>query len=79
MAKTHVNISIEDDYLERMDEVARQLQKAGLASSRQMKDIGVITGSVDQDHLDRIRRVPGVAHVERSRQVSIPDPSSDLQ
>jgi hypothetical protein len=79
MAKTRVNISIEDGYLDRMDEVVRRLQKAGLASSKQMKDIGVVTGSVDQDHLDRIRRVAGVAHVEQSRQVSIPEPSKDVQ
>jgi hypothetical protein len=79
MAKTQVNISVEDNYLDRIDDVLRRLQKAGLGSSRQMKDIGVITGSVEQDQVEALRRVPGVASVEQSRQISIPEPSSDVQ
>ena len=41
--------------------------------------IGVLTGSIAQDKLDKLRSVPGVEDVETQREVRVPPPDSEVQ
>jgi hypothetical protein len=72
MATEDVNVSIDDAHLGRFDEVVRQVERAGLKVQQRLAVAGVVSGSIDADKLSELERVPGVAAVERSREVHIP-------
>jgi hypothetical protein len=76
---TRVTISLEDDALDRIDEVHRHLVRAGLQSSAVQEGIGTVTGTVREAAIAQLEQVPGVAAVERGRTATVPDPGSDLQ
>ncbi|NUT92210.1 MAG: hypothetical protein HOY78_09270 [Saccharothrix sp.] len=52
--------------------VVPALTGVGMAVDRVLDALGVVTGSVPEDAVAALREVPGVAHVERQRQVGLP-------
>jgi hypothetical protein len=79
MAIARVNVSIEDSYLPRFSEVVRRCKRIGLKVEHELAATGVVTGEIDADRLDALGRVKGVATVERSREIRLPPPTSDVQ
>jgi hypothetical protein len=79
MAKIRLSVGVDDSHLQRMGEVAKAARHAGMEVEQQLGDLGVLTGSIDEEKLDALRRIPGVAHVERERDVRIPPPGSPVQ
>jgi hypothetical protein len=60
-------------------EALPSLRSAGLEVDSEMEAVGVVSGTVDEDHLRGLDAVTGVEAVEESRTVQLPPPSSPLQ
>ena len=79
MEDVQVSVSVDDSHLGRLDEVSRAAEVVVMTVQRREAAIGVLTGSIAADRLDRLRAVPGVEHVEAQREIRIPPPDSPLQ
>ena len=79
MPKVKLSVSVDDAHLGRFAEVVGSCERAGLEVEEAMDAIGVITGAIDADKVDGLRRVPGVADVEEERRYRIAPPDSDVQ
>ena len=77
--KTEVLVSVEGGQLERLSAVAEELRSAGMEVAAVMDDLGVVSGSVEPEKIERLAAVRGVAAVEASREVRIPPPDSPVQ
>ena len=71
-----INVLVE---LDRIDEVAKALENAGLAIERRNPTIGTISGRVDSASVPTVRKTDGVIAIEADRSFSVPPPDSDLQ
>jgi hypothetical protein len=79
MTDVNVLVSVGDSHLGRLDEVSRAAEAAGMTVHRREAGIGVLTGSIAADKIDRLRAVAGVEDVEAQREVRIPPPDSETQ
>jgi hypothetical protein len=79
MAKVRLSVSISDSHMGRISDVAAAAERAGMEVEQQLPQIGVLTGTIEQDRLQALQRVPGVQHVEEEREVGIAPPGSRLQ
>jgi hypothetical protein len=80
VSKMNVLVSIADEYMDRLSEVARRCEDAGMKVDQKYENIGVLTGFVDSpEQVDLLRKVEGVSHVEESRRVQIAPPDSPVQ
>jgi hypothetical protein len=77
--RKQVNLSVADEYLSRFDEVVRHSKQAGLEVTHAMKEVGVISGSIDATKLDDLARVKGVTFVEPAQEYQIAPPESEVQ
>jgi hypothetical protein len=74
-----ITVSVADDAIGRIDEVVTALENGGMHIDQVLRPIGVITGSVDTQHVRALGSVAGVAAVEPQRTVQLPPPDSDVQ
>jgi DNA-binding ferritin-like protein len=74
-----VSISVDDEYVGDLDEVAERLRALGLSVDELLSEIGIITGHIAESQADDLETVEGVAHVERSREYQLPAPDSEIQ
>jgi hypothetical protein len=72
-------VSVDDEHLDRFSEVVKGVEDAGMEVEQKLEDLGVLTGSIDPEKVEPLRRVEGVSHVEESRRFQIPPPDSDVQ
>jgi hypothetical protein len=80
MAKIDLLVSVEDGYMNRLSEVAKDLENAGMNVEQKLGEIGVLTGSINSaEKVELLRKVKGVANVEESRQIQIAPPDSPIQ
>jgi hypothetical protein len=79
MPDEDVNVSIAEDHLDQIDEVVKRMERAGLRVDQRLDAIGVVSGSIDPARVGSLESVGGVANVERSRQVGIPEPDEEIQ
>jgi cyanophycinase-like exopeptidase len=78
--KMNVVVSVEDGYMDRLSEVAKGLENAGMNVEQKLGQIGIISGSVDDtEKVELLREVKGVSHVEEAREITIPPPDSPIQ
>jgi hypothetical protein len=77
--KVDLLISVDDEHLDRFSEVVKNIEDIGLDVAQQMEEIGVVTGSIEPAKIDPINNVEGVSYVERSRDIQLPPPESDIQ
>ena len=77
--ETEVIVTLNEDHLSRIKEVAEQLSAMGLRDINTLESIGVITGRVSSDLLDKLQGIPGVCAIESSGSVRIAPPESDIQ
>ncbi len=79
-SKLTVVVSVDEARLKDFPSVLRDMVAAGLHVENKMEMVGTVSGSVDDPHtLSRLRRVKGVAHVERCRQIQIAPPGAEVQ
>ena len=79
MAMVKLSVSVDDQHLDRFAKVVKDVKQAGMKVEQQLKDIGIITGSVDSAKVKSLHKIPGVAHVEESREYQIATPGNDIQ
>ena len=79
MAKVRLSLSVSDSHMNKIDEVAAAATRAGMTVEQRLTELGVLTGEIDQDKIDRLRQVDGVSDVEEERTVRIPPPGSPIQ
>ena len=79
MTKVKVSISVDDEHLSEFAKVMKKVEKAGMEIDQELEDIGVATGSIDEEKVGKLKDVEGVSHVEEERQIQIPPPESDVQ
>ena len=72
-------MSIDDQHLDAVEGVVDALRSQGLQVTQVLADLGVITGSVDDERQASLWTVPGVASVDTSIGYQLPAPDSDVQ
>jgi len=72
-------VSVDDDHLDGMDEVAAGVREAGMRVADVLDTVGMITGMAHPESLDVLGSVPGVARVERQHGYQLAPPDSDVQ
>ncbi len=79
VSRVSVSIAVQEDHMGRFTEVVKAVEKAGLKTESAFGSIGVVKGLMDDDKVEELRRVPGVANVEKSRRYQIRPPRDDVQ
>jgi hypothetical protein len=79
MSVMNVNIVVADEYMGRFSQVLQRSKKVGLHVKDQMKEMGLIIGSIDSSKLDELKRVKGISAVEKDREINLAPPDSDIQ
>jgi hypothetical protein len=74
-----VTVTVQDDHLAHIDELADRLRNAGLRVDQVLHPVGVITGSVPSAQRSVIETVPGVAAVEDETTFQVPPPDAGTQ
>jgi hypothetical protein len=74
-----VSVSVDDDHLDKIGEVAAELQSKGMRVDQVFSEVGVISGSVPDDRRQALETVSGVEAVEEARRFQIPPSESDIQ
>jgi hypothetical protein len=78
--KLSVVVSVDEARLKDFPSVLQDMVEAGLHVENQMAMVGTVSGSIDDPRaLSKLRRVKGVAHVERCRHFQIAPPNADVQ
>jgi hypothetical protein len=76
MAKVRMLISVRDSHLGSLDDIARAAEQAGMDVDAKMKEIGVVSGLIEADRIDRLRAIEGVQDVELDKKFSLPSGNS---
>ena len=71
MSKVEVIVKVEDSSADKMSEIARQCEQAGMRIGQQMKSLGMISGEVERGNIGKLERIRGVAYVEESREIKL--------
>lgn len=71
MAKVEVLVGIDDAYADKIGEIAKQCQAAGMSVSQQMSGVRMISGTIEKSNISKIEAIKGVSYVEESQQLSI--------
>ena len=79
MNRVQINVSIDDAYIDQIQEVADRLKDTGMDVEQTMQIVGVVTGSIDSDKISSLYSVEGVQAVESQRTYQLNPPDSDIQ
>ena len=69
MSVVNLMISIDDEHVEKISSIARKLGKAGLRVNQLLDELGIITGTIDENSVSKLSNISGVAAIERQRMV----------
>ncbi len=72
-------MTVGDDHLGDLNEVAEQLRSAGMNVDQVLATVGIITGSVPSVRRAALERTPGVAAVEDEHTFQIAPPDAEVQ
>lgn len=79
MSKVKVSVSVDDDHINQIQEVSRGLQSMGMDVEQTLPSVGVISGSISSDQVNRLYQIEGVQHIEPERSYQLAPPDSDIQ
>lgn len=79
MAMTEITVTVDDDHLDKIEELAVQLRNSGMQIHQVLNEVGVISGSAPFDRRQDLRAVPGVMSIEGARTFQLPPPESPIQ
>ncbi|HEX8564812.1 MAG TPA: hypothetical protein VF648_04025 [Pyrinomonadaceae bacterium] len=71
MSKVEIIVKVEDSSADKMSEIARQCEQAGMRVGQQMKSLGMISGEIERGNISKLERIRGVAYVEESREIKL--------
>jgi hypothetical protein len=72
MAKVRMLLSVRDTHLEVLDEIAKAAERAGMQVDAKMKDLGVVSGLIEADKVEDLRKIDGILDVVEDRKFSLP-------
>ena len=72
-------VTVSEDYLGRMDDVAEALRENGMQIREVLPAVGVIYGSLPGDESNSLEALAGVQAVTDSTSVQLPPPDSPIQ
>jgi len=64
MARIRLTLLVRDSWRDRFPEVVGNCERAGLQVERELVSVGIIIGSIDQNHIATLERIDGVCAVE---------------
>lgn len=76
MAKVRMLISVRESHLGAIEDVERAAEQAGMEVDARMPNIGVVSGLIEADRADALRKIEGVQDVEEDRKFSLPSGNS---
>jgi hypothetical protein len=77
--KKAVIVTVDDNSIEDLNRVADECKAVGLHVQGALEFLGQITGEIDPQDEDKLRRVRGVLSVDESRDFQLPPPDSETQ
>jgi hypothetical protein len=79
MTKVNLTVSVPEEHLPRFGELVAKMKNAGFEVEQELRTLGVVTGSIDSDKMDDLRRLKGIGNIEQPRTFQVPPPDSDIQ
>jgi len=79
MTKVNLTVSIKDEHIPRFTELVDRIKKTGFEVDQELQSLGVVTGRIESEKIDDLKKLNEVAQVEESRSYQIPPPESDVQ
>jgi hypothetical protein len=61
-----------------LNELKKQLIEKGFTVEQVMNEIGIITGTAEEDVVEKIKKVPGVADISPDTDINIGNPDSPV-
>ena len=77
MAMIPVTVSVDDEHLNKLDDVVRQLREQGMTVDHVLVSLGIVTGSIED--VDALRDVEGVLRVDLEERKGVPPPDQEIQ
>jgi len=77
MAMIPVTVSVDDEHLDKLDDVVRQLREQGMTVDHVLVSLGIVTGSIED--VDALRDVEGVLRVDLEGSKGVPPPDQEIQ
>jgi len=77
MDAARVNVTVDEDHLETIDEVADELRARGMEVDEVLVSIGIVTGTAEDP--DALRRVPGIQSVDLEEERGVAPPDWEIQ
>jgi len=74
-----VNVTVGDDHLDKIDDVAAELRRRGMHIDQMLGAVGVISGSVPDEVQSQLGSVAGVEAVEKTASFQLPHRDSPVQ
>lgn len=74
-----VTVTVADSHVAAVQELAQRLARTGMQVDQVLAAAGVITGSVQDDQLEAIAALDGVAAVAGQVPFQLPPPDADVQ
>ena len=79
MSKVNVSVSIDEEHISQILEVATRLNSAGMNIEHIMENLGIIVGSIDSEKMNTLAQIEGVEHCEPEQEYHLPPPDSEIQ
>ena len=79
MANVSVLVSVSSDYIEQIPALIKELESAGMTDIQPMEAVGIIAGRLEENRLEDLSTIEGVARVEPSQEFQLPSPDSSIQ
>jgi hypothetical protein len=77
MATIKVSVSIEDDFLEQIARITKDLEEIGMIVEQTLSSIGIISGSIDSELIGQCSHIEGIKYVEPEKSYQLPPPDSE--
>lgn len=75
----HVVITVDENHLDQIWQVANNLRVAGLEVEKLYEKVGIITGSIESTKRSNLASITGVSAVEDEKAYNLPPPDSKIQ
>jgi len=79
MPKVKVSVSVDDAHINQILKVAEDLQLVGMDIEQTLPSVGIISGSIASDQVNRLYQIEGVQHIEPEQDYQLAPPDSDVQ
>ncbi len=77
--KTQVTVVVADSHKDKLKQVKKSLQSAGMSRIEPLESLHMFTGEIDANAKAKLEKIPGVEAVEESQPVQLPPPDADIQ